>query len=119
MEARAPRYLWRPNPGGEVRTVHEAVKIAKRWGVVIPEYVSFHRRPICTFAADTFVRGTKVKLQDHAIVRWETLFNARTEKMPFHVRADVFGSDEAKLKDLLKLKYHAIADAIAELGQPA
>jgi hypothetical protein len=39
--AQSPTLKWTPNPGGQVRTVDEAVKIAREVGVVIPDDIKF------------------------------------------------------------------------------
>ena len=36
-----------------------------------------------------------------------------------YVKEGVGVLDDSKLQDLIALKYHSIADAVAELGQPA
>jgi hypothetical protein len=40
ISGRFPAVSWRPNPGGQVRTIEAAVEIARR-GVIIPEDVAF------------------------------------------------------------------------------
>ena len=39
IAGRAPRFQWRPNADGAIRTIDEACEIARRWGVTIPDYV--------------------------------------------------------------------------------
>lgn len=95
ITARAPRCLWTPNRDGQGRSIREACEIARRWGVVIPEDVSFHSRPRREFGPDTYARTTRFEELAGTIVRWEWLYNTLTGKIPFMIREDVFGSDEA------------------------
>ncbi len=37
-----PTREWRDNPDGQVRTIEEAVEIAKAYGIVIPDDIEFH-----------------------------------------------------------------------------
>ena len=43
--AHSPTVKWLPNPGGEVRTVDQAVALARRHGVEIPEDIMFRASP--------------------------------------------------------------------------
>jgi len=36
-----PKREWRDNPDGQIRTIEEAVEIAKKHGVVIPDDINF------------------------------------------------------------------------------
>ena len=95
IRGKKPGYEWKPNLDDQIRTIKEAVAIAKKWGVEIPHYVSFHRKPMKHFDADTYARATELRFKDGVIIRWEYLFNSRTGKIPFHIREDILQSDEA------------------------
>ena len=37
----SPRLEWRPNPDGRVRSIEEALELARRWGVDMPADIEF------------------------------------------------------------------------------
>jgi hypothetical protein len=91
----APRLEWRPNPDGAVRTIGEACAIARRWGVVIPEYVHFAVDEYGLLDAKTTARTTIFYEFEGTIIDWSWFFHKRTGKIPFLIRRDIFASDEA------------------------
>lgn len=89
-----PKQEWRPNPDGAIRTVEQAVEIARRFGVRIPEDVDFFVDEFGDLDADTTARTSRVTKPAGSIVRRSDLVH-RTGKVPFRVRQDIFASDEA------------------------
>lgn len=92
---RAPKFEWRPNPDGKTRTIEEACQIARHWGVVIPDYVSFAIDRYGWLDADTTARTTTFKEPAGTMIYWSSLFHKRTSKIPFLIRKDIMRSDEA------------------------
>lgn len=92
---RAPKYEWRPNPDGQSRSIEEAREIARRWGVAIPEYVSFAIDKYDWLDADTTAKTTTFKEPAGTMIYWSMLFHNQTGKIPFLIRKNVLRSDEA------------------------
>lgn len=91
----APRFQWRRNSDGAVRTIEEACEIASRWGVVIPDYVHFSIDEDGYLGAETTAKTTTFEEFDGTIIRWSWFFHKRTGKIPFLIRKDIMESDEA------------------------
>lgn len=91
----APRFEWRPNPEGVVRTVDEAQEIARRWGVVIPEDVSFAIDNYGYLDEKTTAKTTTFREFEGTIIDWSWFFHKLTGKIPFLIRPDIMASDEA------------------------
>jgi hypothetical protein len=92
---RVPKYEWRPNLDGKTRSIEEAYQIAQRWGVVIPDYVSFAVDKYGWLDADTTARTTTFKEPAGTMIYWSSLFHKLTGRIPFLIRRDIMGSDEA------------------------
>lgn len=91
-----PNQEWRPNLGGQVRTIAEAVAIAQRHGVRIPDDVDFFVDEFDYLDANTTARGPRVRPRSpDSPVGWSDLIHDMTGKVPFLVRPDVLHSDEA------------------------
>lgn len=90
-----PTVEWRPNPDGKARTISEACEIARRWGVVIPDYVTFSVDRYGWLDEKTTATTTKFEEYDGTIVYWSWLFHKKTGKIPFLIRKDIMQSDEA------------------------
>jgi hypothetical protein len=90
-----PRQEWRLNPDGQTRTIEEAVAIARRYGVQIPEDVAFFVDEVGDLDANTTARGPRVTKPAGMIVVWSDLVHDRTGKVPFRIRPDILRSDEA------------------------
>jgi hypothetical protein len=95
MEGRGPKYTWRPNAGGETRSVQDACDIARRWGVVIPDYVAFFLDKYDWLDADTTAKTTTFNEPAGTMIYWSSLFHKKTGKIPFLIRRDILRSDEA------------------------
>ena len=91
----SPTVRWQLNPGGEARTIEEAVLIAKQHGVSIPDDVAFFIDELGELGADITARGPKVRKPAGGNVRWNVDFLNRFGKVPFIVRPDILRSDEA------------------------
>jgi hypothetical protein len=90
-----PKYRWRPNLEGQIRTLEEAVVIAERFGVRIPEDVAFFVDELGDLDADTTARGPQVTKPAGGTVTWSDFVHDRTGKVPFRIRPDILESDEA------------------------
>jgi hypothetical protein len=94
IAGQSPRLVWRDNPGGEVRTLAEALEIAQKHGVVIPDDVRFVIDTIGDLGPEETARGPLVRLPDGANVTWSDLVHPRTGKVPFRLWSGI-KSDEA------------------------
>lgn len=90
-----PEHQWQPNPEGQSRTLEEAVAIAKRFGVRIPEDVDFFVDELGDLDANTTARGPQVTKPAGDTVSWSDLVHDKTGKVPFRIRPDIVKSDEA------------------------
>ncbi len=95
IEGRTPKYAWRPNADGKARSIEEACQIARRWGVVIPEYVSFSIDKYGWLDEQTTAKTTTFKEPAGTMIYWSMLFHKHTGKIPFLIRKDIMQSDEA------------------------
>jgi hypothetical protein len=95
IAGQSPRVQWNTNPGGQVRTIEEAVAIAIGNGVVIPEDVSFSVDELGELGPDLTACGPRVDKPDGAIVYWSDLVHDRTGKVPFRIWEGILNSDEA------------------------
>jgi hypothetical protein len=87
------KFPWRPNPDGP-RTIDEAVAIARKHGVNIPEDIQFavSKTPL---PANRFAEYAQLgsKSPDQ-IITWEEFYN-KFEKIPVRLSGEVLNSDEA------------------------
>lgn len=95
IAGQSPRLTWRKNPGGEVRSLAEAIEIAKRHGVIIPDDVQFVLDTIGDLGTDETARGPLVKKWPGELVFWSDLVHKRTRKIPFRIWPGLMDSDEA------------------------
>jgi hypothetical protein len=90
-----PRRQWRDNPDGQIRNIEEAVQIAKKNGVVIPDDIEFHVDESGELNNELTARGPRVDKPFGARVYWSDLVHDRTHKVPFRIWAGILKSDEA------------------------
>jgi hypothetical protein len=90
-----PNRDWRANPEGQTRSIVEAVAIAKRFCVPIPDDVAFFIDEYGDLGPDTMARGPRVTKPAGATVHRTDLVHDKTGKVPFRIRPDVLGSAEA------------------------
>lgn len=90
-----PTRQWKDNPDCQIRTVAEAVEIAKKYGVVIPDDVEFHLDESEELNCDITARGPRVDKPMGERVYWTDLVHDRTQKVPFRIWPDILKSDEA------------------------
>lgn len=86
------RLEWATNPNGEVRTIEEAIAIARANGVEIPDWVKFFARDSSDFETNTFASYGGVSKEVN-IVEWDKLFV--NGKMPVRFDRSILSSDEA------------------------
>jgi hypothetical protein len=99
-----PKLRWKRNQGGLKRTIEEAVAIARRHGVEIPEDVEFFEAEPGElegslkgyFAGQRFetARGPRVTEHEDGRIYWRNHYN-KDGKVPFRIHPDVLTSDEA------------------------
>src|SRR5208282_3213865 len=68
-----PKREWRDNPDGQIRTIEEAVEIAKKHGVVIPDDITFHVDESGELHKDLTARGPRVDKPSGERVYWSDL----------------------------------------------
>jgi hypothetical protein len=95
IAGQSPRLVWRDNPGGEIRSLEEAIEIAQKHGVVIPDDVRFVIDTIGDLGPEVMARGPLVRLPDQETASWSDLVHPRTGKVPFRLWSGILKSDEA------------------------
>jgi hypothetical protein len=95
IAGQSPRIDWKPNPAGQIRTIEEAIAIAKRYGVVIPDDVSFSVDEIGNLSETHTACGPRVDKPEGSIVHWLDLVHDKTGKVPFRIWGGVLNKDEA------------------------
>ncbi len=86
---------WAANPGGEVRTVDEAVALARKAGVDIPDdirFVAVNQKDLPQNAYAAYAQMGRKQAGD--FVEWEEFYN-RFQQIPVKLSRDVLNSDEA------------------------
>jgi hypothetical protein len=95
IAGQSPSVEWQENPSGEKRTIDEAIEIARKYGVRIPDDVDFFEDEDDELQENMTARGPKVTKVAGSVVYWSDLVNGLTGKVPFLVRPDILRSDEA------------------------
>lgn len=73
IAGQSPKLQWKSNPAGQIRTIEEAIAVAKSNGVKIPDDVSFWIDELGELGPDRTARGPRVDKPDGAIVDWSDL----------------------------------------------
>jgi uncharacterized Zn-binding protein involved in type VI secretion len=93
--AQSPKLKWNKNPGGEVRSIQEAVDIARRNGVHIPEDIRFARVRQKDLPKDAFAEYAQLgRRGSDDLVEWPEFYN-RFDQIPVRVSDEILDSDEA------------------------
>jgi len=95
VAGQSPKRQWRDNPDGQIRTIEEAVEIAKRNGVVIPEDIAFYVDELGDLDEDLTARAPRVDKPSGDPVYWSDLVHDITHKVPIRIWAGLLKSDEA------------------------
>jgi hypothetical protein len=95
ISGRFPSVAWHSNPSGQARTIEEAIEIARRNGVIIPDDVAFFVDEVGELGPTVTARAPRVTKPVGGRVRWSDLVHDRTGKVPIIIRPDVLQSDEA------------------------
>lgn len=95
IAGQGPKYKWKPNADGKIRSMAEALNLAKQWGITIPDYVDFFIDRWNSLPADTTAKTTTFKEPAGTMIYWSCLLHKKTGKIPFLIRADIMESDEA------------------------
>ena len=91
----APKFTWRQNADGATRTLAEAVNLARRWGVTVPDYVHFAFDRCGVLKDNVFAGTTKFEEPVGTRIYWRWLFHKLTGEIPFLIRAELMSRDEA------------------------
>jgi hypothetical protein len=97
--AQSPRFTWRPNPGGP-RTVDEAIAIARKNGIEIPEDIHVTAGKSMSGPKGEWPQGRFAEYAQlgpknpDEIITWEQFYN-RFEQIPVRLNPEVLNSDEA------------------------
>jgi hypothetical protein len=67
-----PKREWRDNPDGQIRTIEEAVEIAKKHGVVIPDDITFHFDESGELHKDLNARGGPIPKSGRSWHLWQS-----------------------------------------------
>ena len=104
VRGQAPTLQWRQNDHALVRSIHEAISIAQKYGVIIPEDVTFFvaepgelkgtLRELLFGQDFESARGPRVTKRKDGRIHWQDHFN-RYGKIPFQIHPDILTSDEA------------------------
>jgi hypothetical protein len=104
IAGQGPRVKWKRNADGHRRSIDEALEIARRNGVEVPEDVVFFvAEPgelngtsggLLSGQTLESARGPTVSEHEDGRIRWEDHYN-RYGKVPFQIHPDVLTSDEA------------------------
>jgi hypothetical protein len=95
LAAQSPKRNWQANPDGRTRTIEEAVEIARKFGVRVPDDVAFFVDESGELGEDITARGPRVDKLVGEKVWWSDLVHDRTEKVPFRLWPGILRSDEA------------------------
>ena len=113
LAGRYPTRHWEDNPDGQIRTIVEAIEIARKNGVVIPDDVEFHVDESGELDGDLTARGPRVDKPTGERVYWRDLVHDKTQKVPFRVWPGILKSDEAivavfshEMHEILALRPH-------------
>lgn len=92
--AQHPTVKWTPNANGTERSIEEAVEIAKRNGVQIPDDVVFVKADGTISNPNSFAQYTGIRANPGDVIKWSQLYN-KDGKIVVRIREDVLLSDEA------------------------
>jgi hypothetical protein len=94
MFGHTPNVAWQDNADGAIRSVSEAVEIARAHGVDIPDIAAFFVDELNLLDENTTARGPKVTKASGGAVVLDDLLN-KFGQVPFILRPDILKSDEA------------------------
>ncbi len=89
IEGQFPRISWAPNPDGQRRTIEEAVEIANRHGVQIPDDVAFFVDEFGMLETETSAAGSRITKAVGEYVRLSDFRHPVNQKVPFVIRPDI------------------------------
>lgn len=90
-----PTREWRENPGGQIRTIKEAVELAKTYGVAIAGDIEFHVDESGELHENNTARAPRIDKPSGEPVYWSDLTHDITRKVPFRIWSGLLKSDEA------------------------
>jgi hypothetical protein len=97
--AHTPGVTWLPNPGGEIRTLDQAIAIARRHGVEIADDIAFEVVPQAALprgarAAYLQLGSNRVRRLAGDFVEWDDFYNAVNDMIPVRLSNEILASDE-------------------------
>lgn len=94
--AQSPRLTWAKNPAGEVRTVEQAIEIARRNGVEIPDDIIV-RKTAGKFLPKNSLAAYfgRLGIDPNKTISWDEFFDKDLDGLLVRVDQTVFESDEA------------------------
>lgn len=95
IAGQSPRLQWQPNPQGQIRTCEQAIALARKYGVEIPDDLDFFPDELNELHTDFTACGPRVDKREGSIVYWSDLVHDRTGKVPFRIWPGILSSDEA------------------------
>jgi hypothetical protein len=94
--AQGPRLKWAKNPDGSIRTVDEAIEIARKNGVEMPDDILLRKVSGKFLPNNTYADYFRVTSNDPGkIIRWEDFYNKDLDQLLVRVEQSMFESDEA------------------------
>jgi len=90
-----PRREWKTNPGDRIRTLEEALTLAKGHGIVIPDEVEIYIDDAGELHRDFLACGPRVDKSPGQRVYWSDLIHPLTNRIPFRIWPGILSSDEA------------------------
>jgi hypothetical protein len=109
--ASIPRIKWRKNMGGVVRTRAEAIEIAKKAGVEIPDWIEINRIVGKDVLPDN-VGASYAKLRSDyngGRFSWKDFEHEITKKVPVRLNENIMDSDEAIIANI-KHEVHELTE---------
>jgi hypothetical protein len=94
--AQGPRIKWPKNPDGAIRTADEAVEIARKNGVTIPDDILLKKTSGKFLPDSTYAEYFRVRSTDPGkLISWEDFYNKDLDQLLVRIEHSVFESDEA------------------------
>jgi hypothetical protein len=94
--AQSPRLKWRANSDGAIRTVDDAIEIARQNGVEIPDDLLFRKAKSKYFPKDTYGQYLSRTGNDPGkVITWNEFYDQDLDQLLVKIEESVFRSDEA------------------------
>jgi hypothetical protein len=90
---RYPTVQWVDNAGGVTRSIEQAVQIARRNGVHIPDDIQFFDVAPGSLGADTLAQYTRLSGRANDLVPWNAFYNLEG-RIPVRIDSTILRSDQ-------------------------